>query len=53
MDTQLVCKNTLTELKNTQCAVNIPQCGMNITEPEAINPERKAKIPKTEGCIIK
>jgi len=26
---------------------------MNITEPEAINPERKAKIPKTEGCIIK
>ena len=53
MDTQLVCKNTLTELKIPQCAVNIPQCGMNITEPEAINPERRAKIPKIGGCIVK
>ena len=53
MDTQLVCKNTLTELKITQPAGNIPQSGMNITESEAINPERKAKIPKIEGCIAK
>jgi len=39
MDTQLVCKITLTELKNPQCAMNIPQCGMNIPQRGAIIPE--------------
>jgi hypothetical protein len=53
MDTQLVCKIPLTELKIPQCAVNIPQCGMNIPQPEAIISERRAKIPKIGGCIVK